>query len=246
MRVAILSDIHSNLAAFEAVLRDAGSVDALWCLGDVVGYGPDPNECLDLLQSLPHYCVAGNHDWGAVGKVNLEDFNEDARRACEWTSRQLTLDHRRYLEALSLRLELGHFTLVHGSPRNPIWEYLVYPSQARENLAHLQTPHGLVGHTHMPAIFSCSTEDDGQPCQAFRPVTGLKVDLKETKGRLILNPGSVGQPRDGNAQVAYALLDMEVETIEFRRVPYDVHRTQAKMRRLGLPEPLAARLSVGR
>lgn len=244
MRVAIVSDIHSNLVAFEAVAQDFGQVDEVWCIGDIVGYGPEPNECIDLLKGFKHYAVAGNHDWGAVGKISLDDFNLDARLACEWTATQLTEASRRYLAELPTRLEMGDFTLAHGSPRDPIWEYLLSPLDAQASFHAFTAKYCLIGHSHFPLIFSYLWKDGKEHCQGFAIDPDFAIKLTET--RLIINSGSVGQPRDGNPEAAYALLDTERNTLVFRRVPYDIRRTQERMSHLGLPEYLAARLSIGR
>ena len=160
MRCLVLSDIHSNLEAFQAVLDDAGPVDQVWCLGDVVGYGPDPNGCVELLRSLPHLCTAGNHDWATLGKLDLRDFNPDAREANLWNRQQLTPENLAYLEALPEKLVNGQFTLIHGSPRFPIWEYIIYASTAQLNFEHFDTPFCFVGHTHTPVIFRLVKEGD--------------------------------------------------------------------------------------
>ncbi len=240
MRYLIISDIHANLAAFEAVLADAGPFDMAWCLGDVVGYGPDPNECVEKLLELPHICVAGNHDWAAIGKLDISDFNPDAARACLWTGEQLTSQNRDYLLNLPQRIVRDDFTIVHGSPRHPIWEYILYPALAGVNFAHFDTRFCLVGHTHVPVIF-CHRPQGA--CEAFAPAYGHPIPLGED--RLIINPGSVGQPRDGDPRASYAILDPEKLTIEYRRVAYPVEVTQKRMREKGLPPRLIARLAFG-
>lgn len=248
MRCLVLSDIHSNLEAFEAVLADATAhgdmpVDQVWCLGDVVGYGPDPNACVELLRSLPHRCIAGNHDWATLGRLDLRDFNSDARQANLWNREQLTRQNLAYLEALPETLEEGEFTLVHGSPRHPVWEYIIYASTAQTSFAHFDTPFCLVGHTHAPVIFRLSDSDGGQVCEALPPALDEPFSLGPE--RLIINPGGVGQPRDGNPQASYALLDTEARTIRHHRVPYPVEKTQAKMLEHDLPLRLVVRLSYG-
>jgi len=242
MRYLILSDIHANLAAFEAVLAAAGVVDAVWCLGDTVGYGPQPNECIERLQGLPGLvCVAGNHDWAALGKLDLSAFNRDARTAAEWTARTLTPANRAWLEGLPERVEREGFTLVHGSPRFPIWEYVLTPAVAFENLAYFDTLTCLVGHSHIPAIFQEGRA--GQGVIQFVPVPGEPFRYRPV--RSIINPGGVGQPRDGDPRASFILLDPDAGTLVYHRVPYPVEETQARMRAAGLPPRLAARLSYG-
>jgi diadenosine tetraphosphatase ApaH/serine/threonine PP2A family protein phosphatase len=242
MRYLLLSDIHGNLQAFEAVLEDAPSGLQVWCLGDLVGYGPNPNECIELLRSLDHECIVGNHDWAAMDKVNLDDFNPDAKRAVQWTQEHLTPSSRTYLAKLPSSLVKGAFTLVHGSPREPIWEYILYPPVARSNFAYLDTPHCLVGHTHVPIKFILEGDDD-QVCTMERLPEDSARPLGE--GRLIINPGSVGQPRDGDARASYAILDTEALTLEHRRVRYDIKKTQELMQKARLSSRNVTRLSYG-
>jgi len=156
VRYAIIADIHANLAAFTAVLDDIarqGGVEEVWCLGDVVGYGPDPHQCIELLRHYDHVCVAGNHDWAAIGKLSLSEFNPDAAAASRWTAQQLSPEDVAYLESLPLVIEKDDFTLVHGSPREPIWEYLLSISAARQNFTYFQSQFCLVGHSHVPLVF---------------------------------------------------------------------------------------------
>jgi diadenosine tetraphosphatase ApaH/serine/threonine PP2A family protein phosphatase len=242
MRYLLLSDIHGNLQAFEAVLKDAPPDLPVWCLGDIVGYGPNPNECIELLQSLDHKCIVGNHDWAAMDKVDLDDFNPDAKQAVQWTRDQLTSASMAYLESLPTILVEGEFTLVHGSPREPIWEYILYPPIARTNFAYLDTPHGLVGHTHVPIKFVLA-DDDEQICEMERlPEDGARP---LGQGRLIINPGSIGQPRDGDARASYAILDTATLTLEHRRVQYDIKKTQRLMQKARLSSRNITRLSYG-
>ncbi len=241
MRYLVLSDIHSNLGAFESVLADCGHYDQIWCLGDVIGYGPQPNECIELLQSLPHLCVAGNHDWAALGKLDISVFNPDAMRACLWTRSQLSANARQFVNDLPEKLVQGRFTRVHGSPRYPIWEYISRPSDAQENLAFFDSPFCLFGHTHRPALFRCSGSDTA--CEDVLPPLGRPMALGSD--RLLINPGGVGQPRDSDPRASYAILDPEAGLVEFHRVSYPVEVTQELMIALGLPPRLAWRLSVG-
>jgi predicted phosphodiesterase len=245
MRYLVISDIHANLAAFEAVLEDAaGLYDKVWCLGDMVGYGPDPNECVELLLTLDHLCIAGNHDWAVLGKLDIDDFNPDARFASLWTRDQLTPDVRDYLDNLPIALvEEQIYTLVHGSPRHPIWEYILYPAVAQPNFKHFSTPYCFVGHTHSPVIF-IEAENPKAPCEAAVPeFNNGPIQLGER--RLIINPGSVGQPRDGDARAAYGILDVETETFEHKRIPYRVAVTQEKMKKYDFPARLWKRLAFG-
>ncbi len=241
MLVAVVSDIHSNLPAFQAVLSDLPAVDEVWCLGDIVGYGPDPNECLETLLKLKHLAIAGNHDWAAVGLASVDDFNPDARAAALWTAARLTPSNQENLRRLPTQRIVGDFTLVHGSPRDPIWEYIIHPSQAVKNMPYFSTPYCLVGHTHLPAVFWGPA--DKQPAESLHPAPEQAVPLGER--RLILNPGSVGQPRDRDPRASYLLLDLTQGVARFKRVAYDVKATQAKMRQAGLPYSLWARLAIG-
>ena len=240
MRILVLADIHSNLEAFRAVLTDAqtqGGFQGLWCLGDVVGYGPDPGPCIDLLREVDPVCVAGNHDWAAVGKITTLEFNAYAAAACEWTSQQLTSAQARYLHELSPVVQQESFTLVHGSLRDPIWEYLLSDEAAQATFARCQTPYCLVGHSHIP--FTC---EEGQ---GFARVGQGSTRLSLDDSRLIINPGSVGQPRDGDPRASYAVLDTDAGEVTHYRVAYDIPATQEKMRRASLPQPLIERLTQG-
>ncbi|MFC1919441.1 metallophosphoesterase family protein [Chloroflexota bacterium] len=246
MRIAILGDIHGNLEAFQAVLSDlerGGDFDEILCLGDIVGYGPDPHKCIELLRKYRHLCVAGNHDMAAIGKLDISEFNPHAAAAVVWSSRQLDDADIDYIESIPLSLSQDSFTVVHGSPRDPIWEYLLATRAACENLDYFSTDHCLLGHSHIPIVFRCS-QSQGADCIAepFNP--GAPVDL--SKGRLIINPGAVGQPRDADPRAGYALFDSNAGAISQFRVEYDIQSTQAKMERVGLPSPLITRLSYGR
>jgi len=243
MRYLVLSDIHGNLPAFEAVLADAPSGLPVWCLGDIVGYGPKPNECIELLRTLDHECIVGNHDWAVMGKVDLDYFNPDAQRSVKWTQDELEPANLAYLESLPVSLIKGDFTLVHGSPREPVWEYILYPPIARLNFAYLSTAHCLVGHTHVPVKFSFRDHDDNHICEMERLPEGRPEPLGN--GRLIVNPGSVGQPRDGDARASYAMLDTETMICEHRRVSYDIPKIQEQMERARLPARNIMRLSYG-
>jgi diadenosine tetraphosphatase ApaH/serine/threonine PP2A family protein phosphatase len=239
MRVALVSDIHSNLVALDAVLVAAGSVDAIWHLGDVVGYGPDPDGVVNRLIEVGAIGVRGNHDAAAAGGSEIDWFNPDARRAMEWTRTAIADSTLAWLESQPERRTVEGCELVHGSPREPIWEYVTSVPVARANLALLGSPIGLNGHTHIPVAF---VEDDGR-VDVVGPGHGSELELRGR--RAMLNPGSVGQPRDGDPSASFAILDPEAGRIAWHRVPYDVGAVQEAMRAAGLPNGLAARLSIG-
>ncbi len=243
MRYAIIGDIHANLAALEAVLEDIerqGGADKVWHLGDVVGYGPDPGECIELIRRYDHISVAGNHDWAASGKIGTDAFNPDAAAASHWAAAQLSLTDKEYIDNLPQRIEEADFTLVHGSPREPIWEYLISVTLAGENFAFFDTPFCLVGHSHMPLVYSY---DENGNCSGSR--FWEDIELVSGGNRLIINPGAVGQPRDGNPLAAYAIYDSSIGMISPFRVSYDISKTQDKMKAEGLPVGLWTRLSLG-
>ena len=241
MRYLVISDIHANLLALEAVLHDAkGDWDCIWCLGDIVGYGPDPNECVQLLLEHEHLSLSGNHDWAVLGKLEIESFNNEARAAIRWTQDVLEEGVRHYLAELPPLIVKEPFTLAHGSPRQPVWEYVQDEGSAAQNFALLTTPYCFVGHTHMPLIFA---EADLGSSRISLPVYNEPLSLGTQ--RLIINPGSVGQPRDSDPRAAYGLLDSEAMTWEYRRVAYDVSQTQDRMRGHGMPFRLVARLEMG-
>ena len=244
MRTLIVSDVHSNLEAFQAVIADAethGGFDEIWSLGDLVGYGPDPSECVELLRSYTHSAVAGNHDLAATGMLSLDRFNPYAAAANRWTAAQLTREQRDYIGGLPLTLEIDEFTLAHGSPRDPIWEYLVTEDSAVACFTHIDTYWCLVGHSHMP--FLCVPRGTtGAVFMAFPQGKAVRLD----DDALIINPGSVGQPRDRDPRASYVVYDDAAQTVAHRRVKYDIATTQAKMHQYGLPDYLIERLVVGR
>jgi diadenosine tetraphosphatase ApaH/serine/threonine PP2A family protein phosphatase len=241
MRVAVISDIHANFHALEAVLDELEreQPDEIWCLGDLVGYGPQPNRCCEAVAAQTELCLAGNHDLGVLGEIDLEDFSHDAARSARWTREQLDDDVRSWLEALRPEGERDGAQLFHASARDPVWEYILSGEAAADTLELTSAPVVLVGHSHVAlAIGLRDRRLSGGVARA-----GKEVDLDGS--RWLLNPGSVGQPRDGDPRAAYLMLDLDAGRAEFRRVGYDVERTQAEIREHGLPAALAERLAVG-
>lgn len=239
MRVAVLSDIHANLVALDAVLASLGSVDAVWQLGDVVGYGPDPDGVVTRLAEIGAIGVRGNHDAAAAGGDEIEWFNPDARAAMEWTRRKISDETRQWLDALPERHTAEDFGLVHGSPREPLWEYIVSVPIARANLAMLTTPVGLYGHTHLPMVY---VENDGA-IEVVEPGDGSTFSFGDRKA--LVNPGSVGQPRDGIPTASHLVLDTDAGACTWHRTAYDIAAVQGAMRDEGLPDRLVQRLSYG-
>jgi len=239
MIYGIFSDVHGNLEALNAVLgllREKNTAHYLYA-GDIVGYGPNPNECVDAIRNLsPLSICAGNHDRAACGLKEVTWFNEYARKAIQWTSKVLTQDHQIYLSELSKTVQLPDFTIVHGSPRDPLDEYLLMRDQYEENIPHLKADITVVGHTHVPLIFGCG------PKYALKDSAPV---LLEPGKRYILNPGSCGQPRDSNNKASCALFDSENRRLELFRLEYDIIKTQEKMRGFKLPAYLIDRLSWG-
>jgi predicted phosphodiesterase len=240
MRVAVISDVHANYHALEAVLRDvdANEVDAVWCLGDTVGYGPRPNDCCDTVRGRSDYSLVGNHDLVVLGELDLADFNDEAAAAARWTTETLTDESRHFLERLGPLGRLDGVELFHASARDPVWEYVLTEEAARATLELTSSPLVLVGHSHVALAIA----QDGADIVGGLAPGGTEVELGD---RWLLNPGSVGQPRDGDPRAAWLLLDLTRGFGAFRRVVYPVHETQSEMRELGLPEALASRLGRG-
>jgi predicted phosphodiesterase len=250
MRLAIISDIHSNLPALEAVLAaiDEGSVDEIWCLGDVVGYGAQPDECTELVAEHCEVCLVGNHDLAVTGELDISSFSPAAAAAVRWTQRTAADETIRFLRGLSPE-DTGHeVALYHASPRDPIWEYVLWPDQAAECLAHQAARISFVGHSHVALFF---TLPDGAGAAGDSPIMargaqaedGRSLDL--TEGRWLVNPGSVGQPRDGDPRAAWLELDTEAWTARYRRVEYEIDRASEAILEAELPEHLAKRLHIG-
>ena len=238
--ILIVADVHANLAAFGSVLAQAQSeagVDAIWCLGDLVRYGPETSACISLLRRYPHLMVAGNHDLAAAGVLGMEDFNPVAAEAARWTAEQLAEEDQAFIRGLPLTLEQGEFTLVHGSLRDPVWDYLMSESLAATHLSRQPTAYGLVGHSHFPLLYY-------EGGQELALEDAASIDLNAS--RFVANPGGLGQPRDGDPRSPYALLDLDARRLTFRRAAYDIEATQAKILAAGLPSFLADRLALGR
>jgi len=239
MRVLILSDIHANADALSTVLSSAGSVDAAWCLGDLVGYGPDPNECIAKIKELPNLvCLQGNHDAAATGHLALEGFNAEARASIEWLRGCLTDESRAFLETLEPHTVTNGVSMAHASPRQPMLEYLLDAYSAAQNFQYFENDFCFVGHTHVPLLFF--SQDRGVTMQVPAPDTEVLL-----APRCIANPGSVGQPRDRDPRASCAIWDTDAQTVEICRVPYDIPTAQSKIRAAGLPRILADRLTHG-
>ena len=242
MRVLVISDIHANYTALLTVLNDAGQVDETWCLGDLVGYGPDPNAVVEEVRDIPNLtCILGNHDMAAIGKMPLEAFNGDARRSLEYHEKVLSASSMDYMRSLSASIRVrGEATLAHGSPRDPLWEYILNALSAQVNFDHFETPWCFVGHTHIQCTFALDDNTN-------------RVTVKQSKAdetltllpKMILNPGSVGQPRDRNPKAAYAIYDTEAATWTPRRVAYNIPEVQKRIREAKLPEKHATRIAEG-
>jgi len=241
MKILIISDIHANLTALEAVLKNAGEYDAVWCLGDLVGYGPDPNECVVRVRQLPNLvCIIGNHDAAVLDQIEIISFNPEARAVLQWTQQVLAPASIEFLRSLPETVTLDHVTLAHGSPRQPVWEYLLDTRTATLNFTFFETPYCFVGHTHLPVLYYLP--EDSRSARLIIPENFTQILLAP---RTILNPGSVGQPRDRDPRAAYAVLDTDEYSCEFHRVAYDIEAVQARMRAAGLPERHIQRLSAG-
>jgi diadenosine tetraphosphatase ApaH/serine/threonine PP2A family protein phosphatase len=240
MRVAVISDVHANRHALDAVLSavDGESVDAIWCLGDTVGYGPQPNECCSLVRERADICLIGNHDLVALGELTVNDFNDEAAAAALWTSEHLSAESESFLRGLKPSAEADGAALFHASARDPVWEYVLSEEAARATFALTSAPLVLVGHSHVALALALS---DGRITGGVA-AGGTEDQLED---RRLLNPGSVGQPRDGDPRAAWLLLDFDRRFASFRRVPYPIERTQAEMREAGLPRLLADRLGRG-
>jgi predicted phosphodiesterase len=234
MKYGIISDVHANLPALEAVLKELEEVDEIICLGDLVGYGPNPNECVEKIRERCKIVIRGNHDVAAIGRKDLSWFNIYAREAIMWTQRVLEEENRSYLEALPERVDLESWTIVHGSLIDYTDEYITSSIEAKRSLEILEKETLFIGHTHVPSLFYEES--------ARRLFPGERISLER---KMIVNVGAVGQPRDGDPRASFAVLDTELKMIGIRRIPYDVTKTQEMMKEMKLPFYLIERLSIG-
>jgi diadenosine tetraphosphatase ApaH/serine/threonine PP2A family protein phosphatase len=237
----VLSDVHGNLPALEAVLSDvdASGAERLWCLGDLVGYGAQPDQCVRLVSERSDVCLAGNHDLGVLDHIDISDFSPHAALAARWTREHAGQDALDFLGSLSPRSEAEPIGLYHASPRDPIWEYVLSGSQAADCMDVMGHRVGAIGHTHVALRFTREAgEMEGEAVGG-----GTTHDISQSEW--LINPGSVGQPRDGDPRAAWLLLDVEQWTAEWRRVEYPVEKAAAAIEAAGLPVNLGERLYLG-
>lgn len=242
MRILVMSDVHANYTALEAVLKDAGAVDETWCLGDLVGYGPDPNAVVEEVQEIKNLtCLMGNHDFAVIGRMSLETFNGDAKRSLMYHEQVLSASNRDFIQSLPSKTKVrGEASIAHGSPRDPLWEYILNGMTASLNFEHFDTPWCFVGHTHIQSTFSQHAQNERVTVSQTAPDTVISLQQK-----MILNPGSVGQPRDRDPRAAYAIYDTEARTWTPKRVAYNIPEVQERIRSAGLPEKHAVRIAEG-
>jgi predicted phosphodiesterase len=247
LRIAVLSDIHSNLPALEAVLAavEEKGIDQLWCLGDVVGYGADPDACTTLVRERSEVCLVGNHDLAVLGGIDAASFSETAKVAVEWTQAVASAETTEFLGGLGPALDHADFGLFHASPRDPIWEYVLSIEQAEAGLDTQEQRIGLIGHSHVSLFF---TRPEGRPRPGYahgaQAGDGALIDIED--GAWLINPGSVGQPRDGDPRAAWLELDTDEWTARFHRAPYDIAAAAQAILAAQLPSALAERLAIGR
>ncbi|MBE0448057.1 MAG: metallophosphoesterase family protein [Actinobacteria bacterium] len=242
MRVGIVADIHSNAEALKSVLERLVDTDEIWCLGDIVGYGPDPAECIDLIRLRSHRCIAGNHDLCVLQEIDASDFNPDALEACLWNKGHLSTEYLNYLRDLQLTIQpIPEVILAHGSPRNDIWEYILSSWQADRILSESKPSIVFVGHSHIPLMFKKAAR---APIETIPLIEGEALSLdKEVK--YLVNPGSIGQPRDGDPRASFMIFNTDDYLLKYQRVEYPIEVTRKKMRHAGLPISLADRLIYG-
>jgi len=242
LRIALISDVHANLPAFRAVLDDVADsgADETWCLGDLVGYGAHPDECVALAREKCDVCLVGNHDLVALGKLDIDAFSLNAAVAARWTQERIGAEARDFLGGLEPARADGRLGLFHASPRDPVWEYVLSTLQAEACMDAMDPRVGAIGHSHVALFFT--RPDDGMAHGEQAPA-GTELDISE--GRWLINPGGVGQPRDGDPRAAWLLLDLGSWTAQWRRVEYPIAEAAQAIERAGLPQPLADRLYRG-
>lgn len=246
MRIAVLSDIHANLVALQSVLKkiDALQPDALWCLGDTVGYGPHPQACVDIIRKQTTICLAGNHDLAVVGKIDLDHFNPVARTAALWHRKHLDDESRQWLAGLPGKTVAAGITLAHGSPRHPVWEYVDNEDVAAENYDAFDTPLCLIGHSHQALGWRMNRRNHRIHVTWVMETPGIPLTL-DLSDKWLLNPGSVGQPRDRDPRASFALLDTSTWQWTWYRAEYDIAAVEQAINAAGLPEMLGRRLYLG-
>jgi predicted phosphodiesterase len=244
MKIAIISDIHANIEALEAILADANrqKADEIVCLGDIVGYGANPNECIDIIKKTCSLIILGNHDAAAVGLLSTDHFNVHAKIAIDWTAENLLPEAKAFLRSLPLKENKHSHAFVHATPYEPnMWYYITSLEEAAFNFQFFETVFCFVGHTHIPIIIVLENEKEVYVHQ------GVDINYADMKqARFLINVGSVGQPRDRNPKSCYGILDTDALKFEYRRVSYDITKTQGKMRKIKMPDFLVTRLNDGR
>lgn len=243
MRVGIIADVHGNAEALESVLDSLQDVEQIWCLGDLIGYGPEPERCIDMMMTRKHICVIGNHDLCVLGDIDTGDFSREAITTCVWSRARLDENHLAYLRGLPTRAEPAPgVLLVHGSPRKDVFEYVLSSWQADEILCETNKSIVFVGHSHVPLVFVKA----GEAYVDFISLRdGQVLELNKKSAKYLINPGSVGQPRDGNPKASYMVFDTGEYTLEYHRVAYPVKITQERIELAGLPASLSDRLERG-
>jgi diadenosine tetraphosphatase ApaH/serine/threonine PP2A family protein phosphatase len=242
MLIALLSDVHGNLPAFKSVMDDvrAAEPEEIWCLGDLVGYGAEPDACVDLARETCDVCLSGNHDLVVTGEIDIADFSATAAAAARWTQENISEDSLAFLRSLDPADAAKEPALYHASPRDPIWEYVLSTWQAVECMDAMEPRVGAIGHSHVALYFHRDGTSDA--VGAVAP-GGTVLDMSQ--GQWLINPGGVGQPRDGDPRAAWLLLDTEAWTATWRRVEYPIDEAAGAIERAGLPDVLAERLYSG-
>jgi diadenosine tetraphosphatase ApaH/serine/threonine PP2A family protein phosphatase len=242
MKVAVVSDVHGNRHAFQAVLEEiaASAADEVWCLGDLVGYGAEPDACVELAREHVAVCLAGNHDLAVTGEIPLEEFSRGAQLAARWTAEVIDADNRAFLEGLRPEAMEDGIGLFHASPRDPVWEYVLSALLAELCMSTQKQRVCLIGHSHVALSF---TREAGRVATGESRRDGTQLDIANDEW--LLNPGSVGQPRDGDPRAAWLLLDLDDLTADYHRTEYDIAGAADAIRAAGLPDSLAERLEYG-